>query len=61
MRCVIQYLTDLRSSTDPLFSKDRERDMPFVIGGGPCTYNPEPLADLIYSILAKVKQAMMLY
>ena len=19
--------------------------MPFVIGGGPCTYNPEPLAD----------------
>lgn len=29
----------------PLFSKDRTLEHPFVVGGGPCVYNPEPLAD----------------
>lgn len=29
----------------PFYSKDRTWDDPIVIGGGPCTYNPEPLAD----------------
>ena len=29
----------------PLFSRDRGEDCPLVIGGGPCTYNPEPVAD----------------
>ena len=28
----------------PLLSKDRNGESPLVIGGGPCTYNPEPLA-----------------
>ncbi len=28
-----------------LHSKDRKRDDPLVLGGGPCTYNPEPVAD----------------
>jgi len=27
----------------PLKSEDRGEDMPFVIGGGPCAYNPEPV------------------
>ncbi|MCR5178540.1 MAG: TIGR03960 family B12-binding radical SAM protein, partial [Lachnospiraceae bacterium] len=27
------------------FSKDRTEDDPIVIGGGPCSYNPEPIAD----------------
>ena len=30
---------------------DRDINDPFVIGGGPCTYNPEPIApffDLFY-------------
>ena len=31
----------------PLLAKDRDDDMPLVIGGGPCAFNPEPLADLI--------------
>ena len=34
-----------------IFSKDRAEDAPIVIGGGPCIYNPEPIADffdLIY-------------
>jgi len=35
----------------PIFSKDRGEEDPIVIGGGPCVYNPEPLApffDLFY-------------
>ena len=29
----------------PLYSKDRDDSMPIIIGGGPCAYNPEPVAD----------------
>ncbi len=29
----------------PLRSADRTNEMPLVIGGGPCAYNPEPVAD----------------
>lgn len=29
----------------PLHASERGEDMPIVIGGGPCVYNPEPLAD----------------
>ena len=29
----------------PIFAKDRQNDHPIVVMGGPCTYNPEPLAD----------------
>lgn len=31
----------------PLLSKDRTREHPFIMAGGPCGYNPEPLADFI--------------
>lgn len=29
----------------PLLSEKRTNDMPFIIGGGPCVYNVEPIAD----------------
>ena len=29
----------------PLRTKDRGEDAPLIIGGGPCAYNPEPIAD----------------
>lgn len=29
----------------PLFAAERSEMQPFVIGGGPCAYNPEPVAD----------------
>ena len=29
----------------PLLARERGGDMPLVIGGGPCAFNPEPLAD----------------
>lgn len=31
----------------PLWSKDRDDHTPLVIAGGPCAYNPEPLAEFI--------------
>jgi len=31
----------------PVFSKDRKDDVPIVLAGGPCAFNPEPLADFI--------------
>ncbi len=29
----------------PLLATERTLEQPFVVGGGPCVYNPEPLAD----------------
>ena len=43
--CYTNILQVLDLSQIPLFAKDRGNDDPIVIGGGPCTYNPEPLAD----------------
>ncbi len=35
----------------PLFSKDRDLNYPLVIGGGPCAFNPEPIAPFLDAIL----------
>ena len=31
----------------PILSKDRGEEDPLVIAGGPCSYNPEPIADIM--------------
>ena len=43
--CYSNILGILDLSCIPILAKDRTEDDPIVIGGGPCTYNPEPLAD----------------
>ena len=43
--CYTNVLQILDLSQIPLKSKERTLEHPFVIGGGPCAYNPEPLAD----------------
>ena len=43
--CYTNILQVIDLSGIPLLSKDRTEEDPFVIGGGPCTYNPEPIAD----------------
>lgn len=43
--CYTNVLQVLDLSQIPLYAKDRGEEDPIVIGGGPCTYNPEPLAD----------------
>lgn len=43
--CYTNILQVLDLGQIPMHAVDRGMDDPFVIGGGPCTYNPEPLAD----------------
>ena len=43
--CYTNILQVLDLSGIPLLAKDRTGEDPIVIGGGPCTYNPEPIAD----------------
>lgn len=43
--CYTNILQILDLSHIPIFAKDRGEDDPIVIGGGPCSYNPEPIAD----------------
>ena len=43
--CYTNILQILDLSQIPIYAKDREWGTPIVIGGGPCTYNPEPIAD----------------
>ena len=43
--CYTNILQILDLSGIPLFSRDRDEACPIVIGGGPCVYNPEPVAD----------------
>lgn len=43
--CYTNILQVLDLAQLPLLAKDRGNDCPIVIGGGPCTYNPEPIAD----------------
>lgn len=43
--CYTNILQILDLSGISLYAKDRGEDEPFVIGGGPCSYNPEPIAD----------------
>ncbi|HOO28501.1 MAG TPA: TIGR03960 family B12-binding radical SAM protein, partial [Lachnospiraceae bacterium] len=43
--CYTNVLQILDLSQIPLYAKNRTEDDPIVIGGGPCSYNPEPIAD----------------
>ena len=43
--CYTNILQILDLSQMPLRAKDRGEEYPIVMGGGPCTYNPEPLAE----------------
>lgn len=43
--CYTNILQVLELSQIPILASDRGEEFPIVIGGGPCTYNPEPLAD----------------
>ena len=43
----------------PLYSTERRNDDPLVIGGGPCVYNPEPLAPFFdLFILGEAEEAL---
>lgn len=49
--CYTNILQVLDLAQIPLLASQRGEDCPIVIGGGPCTYNPEPIAaffDIFY-------------
>lgn len=50
--CYTTVLNMLQLSGMPLYSCDRGDEYPIVIGGGPCAYNAEPVADFfdVFSI-----------
>ncbi|MCR5743606.1 MAG: TIGR03960 family B12-binding radical SAM protein [Lachnospiraceae bacterium] len=43
--CYTNILQILDLGKIPLYTAERTEDDPVIIGGGPCTYNPEPIAD----------------
>ncbi len=45
--CYTNVLSMLGLGGIPLLSKERKESDPIIIAGGPCAYNPEPIADFI--------------
>lgn len=45
--CYTTALNMLDLAGIPLRAKDRGEDYPVVLAGGPCSYNPEPMADFV--------------
>lgn len=44
----------------PIDSRDRTEDHPFIIAGGPCAYNPEPLADIIdFFVIGEAEEVIL--
>jgi radical SAM family uncharacterized protein/radical SAM-linked protein len=49
--CLTNFLNMLDLSNIPLFSKDRDDRFPFIIAGGPLTFNPAPVADFFDALV----------
>ncbi len=43
--CYTTALAMIKMAGFPLYAKDRGEEVPIVIGGGPCVYNAEPVAE----------------
>lgn len=43
--CYTTALQMLRLAGIPIWARDRSEDTPIIIGGGPCVYNSEPIAE----------------
>ncbi|HIJ78229.1 MAG: TIGR03960 family B12-binding radical SAM protein [Desulfobulbaceae bacterium] len=49
--CYINILTILKLADIPLRAAERDESYPLVLGGGPCAFHPEPVADFFDAIL----------
>ena len=58
--CYTTVLAMLKLADIPIFSKDRKEDAPIIIGGGPCVYNSEPVADFFDLINVGEGEEMLL-
>ena len=45
--CYTNMVNMLSLAEIPLYSEDRGEEHPLIIAGGPCSYNPEPVADFV--------------
>ncbi len=45
--CYTNMLNMLRLADIPLYASERTQAHPLIVAGGPCSYNPEPLADFV--------------
>lgn len=45
--CYTTALNMLKLAGIPLTSEERGEEYPVILAGGPCTYNPEPMADFV--------------
>ena len=53
----VLYMLDLAGI--PLWARERGEDMPFIVGGGPCVYNVEPIADFFdFFIIGEGEEVM---
>ncbi len=53
-------LTMLELGGVPLFREERGRDMPLVIAGGPCAFNPEPVADFFdFFVIGEAEEVLI--
>ena len=43
--CYTTAISMIKMAGIPILTKDRSEDAPIIIGGGPCAYNSEPIAD----------------
>ncbi len=49
--CYPTILAMLDLAGIPIYARDRGREDPLILGGGPCAYNPEPVADFFDAIV----------
>ena len=58
--CYTTALAMIKLAGIPLYSRDRGEDTPVIIGGGPCVYNSEPIADFFDIINVGEGEEMLL-
>ena len=58
--CYTTALAMIKMAGIPLYTKDRGEDIPIIIGGGPCVYNSEPIADFFDLINVGEGEEMLL-
>ena len=53
-------ITMLKLSNIPLQSSEREEKDPLILGGGPCTFNPEPVADFFdFFVIGEAEEVIL--
>lgn len=53
-------ITMLKLGNIPIYSKDRQDSDPLIMAGGPCTFNPEPVAEFIdFFVIGEAEEVIL--